>query len=195
MQCQYIPDYLPFTAPGGPAAVHRRVAHFLERKGKASKYDLGEAYLAALSEDVRAAVEERMYLRDPDHDLEDPYEVDFIRECVEFVILGRSQFSRLRTPYQKKATRIEAVKPYASVKEPKVEFDETNLLRWQIEKLRGQIETCLSQQQTYPSQEGPLEIFPLERYPAGKPEGLGPWCTGSGYRADTVPAESEAQRA
>ena len=62
----------------------RRIAHNLQ--AKVSEGEVERAYLSAFTGLVREKIDCRMTLKYPDHDPEDAYTLDALRECAEYVL-------------------------------------------------------------------------------------------------------------
>ena len=62
----------------------RRISHF--QKEKMSECELERAYLSAFTGLVREKMDGRMMLKYPDHDPEDAYTLDALRECAQYVL-------------------------------------------------------------------------------------------------------------
>ena len=57
------------------------VAHFLTEKGRIARCELEIAYFSAFTGELREKMDQRLMLKDPDHDVDEPYEVGTIQEC------------------------------------------------------------------------------------------------------------------
>ena len=64
----------------------RRISHFLKQNEKMSECELERAYLSAFTGLVREKMDCRMMLKGPDHHPEDPYPIDTLRECAQYVL-------------------------------------------------------------------------------------------------------------
>ena len=62
----------------------RRIAHNLQ--AKVSEGEVERAYFSAFTGPVREKMDCRMTLKYPDHDPEDAYTLDALRECAEYVL-------------------------------------------------------------------------------------------------------------
>ena len=64
----------------------RRVAGFLESKGRISRGESERAYLSAFTGKVRERMDFRLMLKDMDHHPDDPYPLEMVRECANYVL-------------------------------------------------------------------------------------------------------------
>ena len=77
--------------------VFRRIARFLQTRNRISTGELERTYLAAFTGNVRIGIDNRLMIKYPDHDREEPYEISTIRECAEYVLTGSAYNPLLST--------------------------------------------------------------------------------------------------
>ena len=133
------------------------VAHFLTEKGRIARCELEIAYFSAFTGELREKMDQRLMLKDPDHDVDEPYEVGTIQECAEFILRGSGRRPVQFTSEGKGAVRTDSEEPKASdVKVVKVK-EEDDSLRAQMAQLQQQMATLMAQMQEMGQRRPPRE--------------------------------------
>ena len=121
--------------------VFRRIAMFLEGRGRISKDELDRTYLSAFTGDIRAKLDHRLTLKFPDQEFDVPFDTETVRTCAEYILMGSAPSPMFPT-YNKAHKKAESERG----RKKDVKSEEFESVKLQLTQLQEQIAAMLALQ-------------------------------------------------